>query len=304
MSFIISAIASLVSILVFLNSKHLVDNRVVQLVIKAIAGLIALIATLNALSRIITVIPAGNVGVEDFQGKVSDRSLPAGIHLINPFADVVQFSVRLRDVKEEIAATSKEGLALGIDISIQYRIDPAKAASIYLSIGTEEREIVISRFRAISREIISGYSAEDVYATKREEVSLKLAEKLRSQLAPLGFIVDEALLRNVKVPETLQAAIQQRLKAEQENLQMKFVLEKETQEADRKRIEAKGRADAQKILSEGLTPAVLQLREIEANEKLSLSPNSKIIIIGNSQNTPLILPVDREATKAIAPTTP
>jgi len=304
MSFIISAIASLVSILVFLNSKHLVDNRVVQLVIKAIAGLIALIATLNALSRIITVIPAGNVGVEDFQGKVSDRSLPAGVHLINPFADVVQFSVRLRDVKEEIAATSKEGLALGIDISIQYRIDPAKAASIYLSIGTEEREIVISRFRAISREIISGYSAEDVYATKREEVSLKLAEKLRSQLAPLGFIVDEALLRNVKVPETLQAAIQQRLKAEQENLQMKFVLEKETQEADRKRIEAKGRADAQKILSEGLTPAVLQLREIEANEKLSLSPNSKIIILGNSQNTPLILPVDREATKAIAPTTP
>jgi len=304
MSFIISAIASLVSILVFLNSKHLVDNRVVQLVIKAIAGLIALIATLNALSRIFTVIPAGNVGVEDFQGKVSDRSLPAGIHLINPFADVVQFSVRLRDVKEEIAATSKEGLALGIDISIQYRIDPAKAASIYLSIGTEEREIVISRFRAISREIISGYSAEDVYATKREEVSLKLAEKLRSQLAPLGFIVDEALLRNVKVPETLQAAIQQRLKAEQENLQMKFVLEKETQEADRKRIEAKGRADAQKILSEGLTPAVLQLREIEANEKLSLSPNSKIIILGNSQNTPLILPVDREATKAIAPTTP
>jgi len=280
MSFIISAIASLVSILVFLNSKHLVDNRVVQLAIKAIAGLIALIATLNALSRIITVIPAGNVGVEDFQGKVSDRSLPAGVHLINPFADVVQFSVRLRDVKEEIAATSKEGLALGIDISIQYRIDPAKAASIYLSIGTEEREIVISRFRAISREIISGYSAEDVYATKREEISLKLADKLRSQLAPLGFIVDEALLRNVKVPETLQAAIQQRLKAEQENLQMKFVLEKETQEADRKRIEAKGRADAQKILSEGLTPAVLQLREIEANEKLSLSPNSKIIILG------------------------
>ena len=295
MSFIISTIAALVSTLIFLNSKRLVDHRVTQLVIKAIAGLIALITALNALSRLLVVIPAGSVGVEDFQGKVSDRTLPAGIHVINPFADVVQFSVRLRDIKEEIAATSKEGLAIGIDISIQYRIDPAKAASIYLNIGTEEREIVISRFRAISREIISGYSAEAVYATKREEVSLKLAERLRSQLAPIGFIVDEALLRNVKVPETLQAAIQQRLKAEQENLQMKFVLEKETQEADRKRIEAKGRADAQKILSEGLTPAVLQLRAIEATEKLAQSPNSKLVILGNGQTPPLILPSDTVA---------
>ncbi|WP_055076988.1 prohibitin family protein [Pseudanabaena sp. 'Roaring Creek'] len=300
MSFIISAIASLVSVLVFFNSKRLVDHRIAQLVIRAIAGLIALFSLVNAATRLIVVIPAGNVGVEDFQGKVSDRTLPAGIHTINPFAEVVQFSTRLRDVKEEIAATSKEGLSLAIDISLQYHIDPTKAGSIYQNIGLEEREILISRFRSISREIVSGYPAEAVYATRREEISLKLADKLRSQLAPLGFIVDEALLRNVKVPETLQAAIQQRLKAEQENLQMKFVLEKETQEADRKRIEAKGRADAQKILSEGLTPSVLQLREIEATEKLSTSPNSKIVIIGNGQGTPLILPVDRDASKAVS----
>lgn len=299
MSFIISAIASLVSVLVFFNSKRLVDHRIAQLVIRAIAGLIALFSLVNAATRLIIVIPAGNVGVEDFQGKVSDRTLPAGIHTINPFAEVVQFSTRLRDVKEEISATSKEGLSLAIDISLQYHIDPTKAGSIYQNIGLEEREILISRFRSISREIVSGYPAEAVYATRREEISLKLADKLRSQLAPLGFIVDEALLRNVKVPETLQAAIQQRLKAEQENLQMKFVLEKETQEADRKRIEAKGRADAQKILSEGLTPSVLQLREIEATEKLSTSPNSKIVIIGNGQGTPLILPVDRDASKAV-----
>ena len=292
MSFIISTIASLVSIVVFFSSKKLVDNRIAQLVIKAIAGLIALLAAFVAISRIVVVIPAGSVGVEDFQGKVSDRTLPAGVHVINPFVDVVQFSTRLRDVKEEISATSKEGLALGIDISIQYRVDPAKAASIYQNIGIEEREILVSRFRSISREIISGYPAEAVYATKREEISLKLADKLRSQLAPLGFIVDEALLRNVKVPETLQAAIQQRLKAEQENLQMKFVIEKETQEADRRRIEAKGRADAQKILADGLTPAVLQLRSIEASEKLSLSPNSKIVILGSGANTSLILPSD------------
>jgi len=292
MSFIVSTIASLVSLAVFFSSKRLVDNRKIQLVIKAISGSIAVLAGINALSRLIIVIPVGNIGVEYFQGKVSNRTLPAGIYAINPFSDIVQFSTRLRDIKEEISATSKEGLALEIDISIQYRIDPAKAGNVYQNIGTDEREIVISRFRAIAREIVAGYPAEAVYSTKREEISLQLREKLRLYITPLGFVVDEALLRNVKIPETLQEAIQQRLKAEQENLQMQFVLAKEKQEAERKRIEAKGKADAQKILAEGLTPAILQLRTIEANEKLSLAPNSKLVILGNGQNTSLILPSD------------
>jgi len=292
MSFIVSTIASLVSLAVFFSSKRLVDNRKIQLVIKAISGSIAVLAGINALSRLIIVIPVGNIGVEYFQGKVSNRTLPAGIYAINPFSDIVQFSTRLRDIKEEISATSKEGLALNIDISIQYRIDPAKAGNVYQNIGTDEREIVISRFRAIAREIVAGYPAEAVYSTKREEISLRLREKLRLYITPLGFVVDEALLRNVKIPETLQEAIQQRLKAEQENLQMQFILAKEKQEAERKRIEAKGKADAQKILAEGLTPAILQLRTIEATEKLSLAPNSKLVILGNGQNTSLILPSD------------
>lgn len=292
MSFIVSTIASLVSLAVFFSSKRLVDNRKIQLVIKAISGSIAVLAGINALSRVIIVIPVGNIGVEYFQGKVSNRTLPAGIYAINPFSDIVQFSTRLRDIKEEISANSKEGLALEIDISIQYRIDPAKAGNVYQNIGTDEREIVISRFRAIAREIVAGYPAEAVYSTKRKEISLQLRENLRSYITPLGFVVDEALLRNVKIPETLQAAIQQRVKVEQENLQMQFVLAKEKQEAERKRIEAKGRADAQKILAESLTPAILQLRTIEANEKLSLAPNSKLVILGNGQNTSLILPSD------------
>lgn len=298
MSFVVSAIATLVSVLVFFSSSRFVDNRVAQLVIKIVSGLIGLLAALATFSRLVIVIPAGNVGVEDFQGKVGDRTIPAGLHIVNPLSRIIEFSIRLNNIKEEISATSKEGLALGIDVAVQYRIDPAQAASIYLKIGVNEQEIIISRFRSISREIIASYTAEEVYATKREEISLKLAEKLRSQLAPIGFIVDETLLRDVRIPETLQAAVQQRLKAEQENLQMKFILDKEKQEADRKRIAAQGSADAQKIIAQGLTPEVLKLREIEATEKLAQSQNSKLIILGNSQNTPLILPVDREANVA------
>lgn len=304
MSFVISAIASLVSILVFFSSSRLVDNRIAQLVIKAIAGLIGLLSILATFSRLVIVIPAGNVGVEDFQGKVSDRTIPAGLHVINPLAKIVEFSTRLTNIKEEISATSREGLSLSVDVAVQYRVNPTQAADIYLKLGKNENEIIISRFRSIAREIISGYTAEEVYATKREELSLKLAEKLRSQLAPIGFIVDEALLRDVRVPETLQAAIQQRLKAEQENLQMRFILDKEKQEADRKRIEARGISDAQKILAEGLTPAVLQLKGIEATAKLAESKNSKLVILGNGQNQPLILPVERDGVAPAAPVAP
>jgi regulator of protease activity HflC (stomatin/prohibitin superfamily) len=294
MAFLISAIATLMALLVFFNSKRLIENPTAQLIVKAVSLLISLLAGINAITRILVTIPAGAVGVEDFQGKVSDRSLSPGIHTINPFVDIIQFSTRLRDVKEEISATSKEGLALGIDVSIQYRLDPAKAPSVYQNIGLDEQEIVVSRFRSIARETIAKYNAEAVYATKRSEIVLQLREKLQLQITPLGFIVDEALLRDVKVPDTLQAAIEQRLKAEQENIQMEFILAKEKQEADRKRIEAQGQSDAQKILSQGLTPAILQLRAIEAAEKLSLSPNSKVVITGNGQISPLILPVDRD----------
>ncbi len=295
MAFITSLIVTLISLLVALNGKKLTDQRLLRLSIQVLAVLVALTSGASALMRLLVFIPAGSVGVEDFQGKVSERVREPGVHVMNPFADVVQFSTRLRDVKETIPSTSKEGLSLEIDISLQYRLDPAKAPAVYQNLGIDEREFVISRFRSTVRELVATYPAEAVYGTQREKISQQLREKLTQQLAPLGFVADEALLRNVKVPDTLQGAIQQRLKAEQESIQMQFVLDREKQEAERKRIEARGRADAQKILADGLTPAVLQLRTIEATEKLAQSPNSKLVIIGGGQTPamPLILPSDR-----------
>jgi regulator of protease activity HflC (stomatin/prohibitin superfamily) len=250
------------------------------LAVRGITILIGSIALLASISRLLVIVPPGNIGIINSFGKISDNTLDSGVHIVNPFAKVLNFSTRLKDIKENIDTTSQEGLSLNLDVSLQYKLDPQKAAIVYKTIGTDEKQLIISRFRSTVRAITANYPASAIYSTKRQEIAQKIDQQLTQEIPILGFIVDQALLRNVKMPDTLQTAIQEKLKAEQENEQMKFVLQKERQEADRKRIEAKGIADSQKIISGGLTNQVLQLRSIEATEKLAQSNNSKIVVIG------------------------
>lgn len=282
MTFFTSLLTSLIAIFVYLSSTKMPDKRN-RLAIRSIAVLIAVVAAIASLFKTFAVIPVGNVGVVELFGQVSDRPLNPGIHLVNPFADVETYSTRLRDVKEKVETTSQEGLAFNIDVSLQYRLDPQKAVAVYKTIGTDETAIVSSRFRSIVREITASYPAEAIYSTKRQEVAGKLRQQLSEQLTPFGFVVEQTPLREIELPDKLQAAIQQKLAAEQESRQMAFTLEKERQEAERKRIEAKGIADSQKIVSQGLNDEILKLRSIEANEKLASSNNAKVVIIGDAQ---------------------
>ncbi|HBE19138.1 MAG TPA: membrane protease subunit, stomatin/prohibitin [Cyanobacteria bacterium UBA11149] len=292
MTFIASLLTTLVTILIFLNSSRIPSQRT-SLAIRAIAILVGVISTFSAILKTLIIIKVGSVGIVELFGKVSQTPLEPGIHLINPFSDVETFSTRLKDVKETVAATSVEGLTFNIDVSIQYRLEPTKAIEVYTNIGTEETQIIISRFRSTIREITASYPAEAIYSTKRTEVANRLRQRLSEELSPLGFTVEEALLREVKLPDTLQAAVQQKLKLEQESQQMKFTLEKERQEAERKLIEAKGIADSQKIIAQGLTSQILQLKAIEAAEKLAASPNSKIVIMGSGVGgTPILFQLD------------
>jgi regulator of protease activity HflC (stomatin/prohibitin superfamily) len=282
MSFIVSLLTNLIAIIIYLNRRKIASEKY-RLAVSSLAILIGSIAVLNSLSRLFVIVPPGNVGVVNLFGHVSENTLSPGIHLLNPFTKVLNFSTRLKDVKENIDATSQEGLSLNLDVSLQYKLDPQKAATVYKTIGTDETQLVISRFRSTVRAITANYPASSVYSTKRQEIAQKIDQQLTQEIPTLGFVVEEALLRNVKMPNTLQAAIQEKLKAEQQNQQMKFVLEKERQEAERKRIEAQGIADYQKTISAGLTNQVLQLRAIEATEKLAQSNNSKIVIIGSQK---------------------
>jgi regulator of protease activity HflC (stomatin/prohibitin superfamily) len=292
MGFIFSLLTSLIAILVYLNSGRISGDRT-RLAIRTVTVLIGSIAVVASIFRVLVTVPPGNVGVVNLFGQVSDNTLSPGIHVMNPFAKVLNFSTRLKDVKENVDATSQEGLSLNLDVSLQYKIDPQKAATVYKTIGTDETQLVISRFRSTIRAIAANYPASAIYSTKRQEIAQQLDQQLTQQLPALGFVVEEALLRNVKMPNTLQEAIQEKLKAEQQNQQMKFVLEKERQEAERKRIEAQGVADSQKIVSAGLTNAVLQLRAIEATEKIAQSPNSKIVVIGSEKGgVPILIQPD------------
>ncbi len=252
--------------------------------VMAIATGVGLLVILPLLRKTFTVIPAGNIGVIETFGTVTETPLNPGIHLQNPLSRVVTFSTRLQNVQETIEATSQEGLGYNINVSLQFQIDPQKAVQIYKNIGFNEREIVIAQFRSIVREITASYPAEAVYSTKRQEVANRIQTRLTEQLSPLGFIVDEILLREIQLPENLQASIQEKLQAEQDNQRMTFILEKERKEAERKRIEAQGISDAQKIVSQGLNNQILQLRAIEATEKLANSQGTKMVIIGSGND--------------------
>jgi prohibitin 1 len=295
MSLIVSAIAALVSWLVFFTSKFQ-DNSTNNKLIRPIALLIGLISTLlvaiQALGRFAVVIPAGEVGVIETLGKVSATTLNPGIHFLNPFTEVVTFSTRIQDLKETVDSTSKEGLNFKIDVSLQYRLDPLKAGEVFQKIGdpSQEKEIITSRFRSFIRQITANYTLTEIYGEKRPLIAQSLQETMISQLQPLGFIVEETLLRNIVLPENIQAAIQAKVATEQETQKIALEVIKAKKESERKIVEARGTADAQKILSEGLTDKIIQLKAIEATQELAKSPNSKVIIFGGGKDKlPLIL---------------
>ena len=291
MPFITSLLTALIALFIYHKTDKIPGRN--RFAVRGVTLLIFVVAAIAAVFRNIVIVSTGNVGVVEFFGQMNNRPLNPGIHLVNPFSKVEFYSTRLKDVKETIEATSQEGLAFNVDVSLQYRVDSRKAVEIYQNLGNNETEIVISRFRSIVREVTASYPAEAIYSTKRQEVASRIREQLSKQLSPLGFVLDGAYLRQVVLPETLQAAIQEKLKAEQQSRQMSFTLTQTRQESERKRVEARGTADAQAILALSLTPSILQLRSIEAMEKLATSNNAKVLIVGGGQSgLPTILSLD------------
>ena len=256
-------------------------------------GLIStVLVAIQALGRFAVVIPTGEVGVIETLGKVSATTLNPGIHFLNPFTEFVTFSTRIQDLKETVDSTSKEGLNFKIDVSLQYRLDSLKAGDVFQKIGdpSQEKEIITSRFRSFIRQITANYTLTEIYGEKRSLISQSLQQAMISQLQPLGFIVEETLLRNIVLPENIQAAIQAKVAMEQETQKIALEVIKAKKESERKIVEARGTADAQKILSEGLTDKIIQLKAIEATQELAKSPNSKVIIFGGGKDKlPLIL---------------
>jgi len=238
-----------------------------------------------------TSIPTGNVGVLTLFGRVTGDVLGEGIHLINPLKAVKKLSVQTQSVKESANVPSNEGLILALDTSLLFRLDRSKAAQVFQTVGENYAEkIVEPTLRAAIRASTSSHTANALYTNARELVQQQIQDELTTQLAARGVIVEAVLLRDVQLPAMLKGSIEAKQQAEQDALRMSFILQKEKQEAERKRIEAQGIADFQKIVAQGISPQLLEWKGIEATEKLALSSNTKVVVIGNPKNgLPLVL---------------
>jgi regulator of protease activity HflC (stomatin/prohibitin superfamily) len=253
--------------------------------------LIGVIFALIFLFSCIISIPTGHVGVLTLFGKVTGETLDEGIHAINPLKAVQKLSIQTQSVKESANTPSNEGLILALDTSLLFHLDRNKAAEVYQKVGANYAEkIVEPTLRAAIRASTSAHSANALYTNARELVQQQIQEQLTAELAPRGVVVENILLRDVQLPPMLKSSIEAKQQAEQDALRMNFILQKEKQEAERKRIEAQGIADFQKIVAQGISPQLLEWKGIEATEKLATSSNSKVVVVGNTKNgLPLIL---------------
>ena len=259
--------------------------------LRKIGMILGSIVVLMLLWNSVVSVRSGHVGVITLFGRVTGKTLSEGIHMINPLAAVHVMSVRTQELKEQASVPSTEGLIVTLDTSLLYRLDAARAAEVFQKIGPQYVQVVLDpNLRSAIRAVTSMHSANALYTAGREEVALRIQETLVKELTGRGIIIEAILLRDVQLPQMLKAAIEQKQQAEQESLRMSFILQKEKQEADRKRIEAQGIADFQRIVSQGLTQQLLEWKGIEATEKLATSTNAKVVVIGSGKSgLPLIL---------------
>jgi len=246
------------------------------------------------LFSMVKIVPPGHVGILVLFGKIQG-SVTEGLHLVNPLVSMELMNVRTQEVFEHAEAPSKEGLNIVLEVSCLYHLNPAEAVRVYRQMGLNYREIVVKpQFRSAIRGVTVHHDAKDLYTSSREMIATEIFEGLATDLNQRGIEVETILLRRIQLPASVVEAINSKLAAEQEAQRMKFVLEKEKQEAERKRIEAQGIQNFQHIVSQGISDQLLRWKGIEATSRLAESANSKVVIIGGRDGLPLIFNVGEE----------
>ena len=242
------------------------------------------------------VVPVGQAGIVVLFGKVNLEALPSGLHFINPFATVAEMEVRTRNytmsnIAEEgqkrgddsIAVITSDGLTVKLDATIFYSIQQAKVAHIYKDIGPDvEEKILRSEIRASLRDAAASLQATELYTSKRQSFLDQVTKSLKASFEARGINMEQMLLRNVLLPDQITKAINDKIAADQEAQKMAFVLQKEKQEAERKRIEAEGQAKAQQIVSQSLTPQIIEYQRIQALREIGAKGNMVITPMGGA----------------------
>jgi len=259
------------------------------------AAAVLLFVVLIILWTSIAYVPTGHVGVLTLFGRVTGDVLGEGVHLVNPFKVNNTMSVRTLEVKETASVPSNEGLIMTMDTSLLFHLNPAKAAEVYQKLGPRYSDSIVDpSLRSAIREVTASHSANALYSGERDKVAQEIFDRLNVDMVPRGVAIEKILLRDIQLPLSLKQSIEAKQQAEQEALAMSFRLQRERQEAERKRIEAGGIRDFQQVVTQGISPALLEWKGIEATETLAKSANTKIVVIGNSKNgLPLILGQER-----------
>jgi len=262
------------------------------------------VVAVGVLLSCIVQIGPGRVGVVVLFGKVQSTSLESGLHLINPLAEVVKFDVRTQNytmsgVHDEgeqtgddaIRILSADGLEVVIDLTILYHVAAPDAPRILREVGTDyTQKIVRPITRTRIRDNAVYFDAVALYSTKRDEFQHRIQTTIDADLRKRGLVMEQLLIRNINLPESVKRAIESKINAEQESQKMQFVLAKERQEADRKRVEAQGIADYQRIMQQNLTDRQLQYELIKAQKEIATSPNAKVIIMDGKTAPVLVQP--------------
>jgi regulator of protease activity HflC (stomatin/prohibitin superfamily) len=260
------------------------------------------VIVLGIFSSMFKQIDAGKVGVKSLYGSVQPDVLESGLHLINPLLDVTDFDIQTQNYTmsadhaegakegdDAIRVLSNDGLEVVIDLTVLYKVSPTDAPKIFKQIGVNYTDKIV---RPITRTRIRDnavyYDAVALYSTKRNEFQQRIFKTIEADFKSRGLILEQLLIRNINLPASVKASIESKINAEQEAQKMTFVLQKEKQEAERKRVEAQGIADYQKIISSGLTDKQLQYEQIKAQKEIATSSNTKIIFMGKG-SAPVIL---------------
>jgi regulator of protease activity HflC (stomatin/prohibitin superfamily) len=272
--------------------------------VKPYAGIIRIVGFLMVLIgaglSAVKQIEPGYVGVQKLFGKVSNNTLESGLNVINPLVEVVTFDIRTQNytmsgVHDEgdksgddaIRVLSADGLEVIVDLTVLYKVIPLEAPRILKEIGTDYRNTIVRPIcRTKIRDNAVYYDAVALYSTKRDEFQARIFQTIESDFKSRGLVLEQLLVRNITLPASVKTTIESKINAEQDAQKMTFVLQKEKQEAERKRVEAQGIADYQRILSTGLSDKQLQYEMIKA---IATSPNAKLIILDTKKSAPFII---------------
>jgi regulator of protease activity HflC (stomatin/prohibitin superfamily) len=282
----------------FINKEREELQRVARGV--RISGLVIVI--IGFMTSCIKQIDAGQIGVKSLFGKVDDDVLTSGLNFVNPLVDVRVVDIKTQNytmsgVHDEgdkagddaIRVLTADGLEVIIDLTVLYRVTSTEAPRIVRETGLDYRDKIVRPLtRTKIRDNAVYFTAVDLYSTKRDQFQSRIFKNIDEDFKKRGLVLEQLLVRNITLPGTVKGSIEEKIKAEQDAQKMEFVLQKEKQEAERKRVEAQGIADYQRIISSGLGDKQLQYEQIQVMKGLITSPNAKVIIMGGGK-TPVIL---------------